>query len=615
MQAYNKIEQQSILTKDFEQALTDIMDKLIKKSTYIALVFFFSFCFLYAASLEDRKKGQMLQDLEVIRHIFEVSYAPAFWKREHIGWELDDAFQSAKKEVLTTPSITTKQFQCIVRRFAASMKDHHVSIKFFSTERASLPFSVKGAEGRYFINWIDPLRLPPSHHSLRIGDEILEFDGSPIATVIEDLQDIEGRSSNSKTDQSLAEISLTDRLGKKGDIVPKGAVKVKTQSLATRKVVTHQFRWNYTPEQIFNPLDFLESILGFAIKKQKAIQLPLDEEGEEFSIDLQELTADRDGGLGSYKSFLPRLGPVVWSEDQNAEAEKCLCLDVYIYQHPDAGPIGYIRIPNYDLSSFEMDVFGKTIELLDREVNALVIDQLHNPGGRVACLHRLASMLTNKPLIAPYHRIKITQKDVLDAHRAIESIERYAKKLEVLEKTDNPLIKSEDEEDDDYSFQELLFLKAWCEVIIEDWNRGETLTRPTPILYFDQINPHSKYMFTKPILILVDELDFSCADFLPAILQDNKRALVFGMRTAGAGGSVKKFQFPNQHGIASCSYTASIAERVGAQKIENLGIIPDIDYTISVDDLTNNYRGYVNAVNNALSLLLHKTASDSISQN
>ncbi|MDE2293130.1 MAG: hypothetical protein KGL53_13700, partial [Elusimicrobia bacterium] len=95
-------------------------------------------------------------------------------------------------------------------------------------------------------------------------------------------------------------------------------------------------------------------------------------------------------------------------------------------------------------------------------------------------------------------------------------------------------------------------------------------------------------------------LDFSCGDFFPAILQDNKRATVFGVRTSGAGGAVKATQFPNQFGIAGLSYTWTIALRTSGQPIENKGVTPDVSYDLTAEDIANGLSGYVKAVNDEL---------------
>lgn len=154
------------------------------------------------------------------------------------------------------------------------------------------------------------------------------------------------------------------------------------------------------------------------------------------------------------------------------------------------------------------------------------------------------------------------------------------------------------------NYQQELFYQAFSELILEEWNAGHTLTRPTPIEGVDMINPHPEFHYTKPILMLINELDMSGGDFMAAILQDNERATLFGCRTAGAGGVVERFKFPNQQGIALCSYTASIAERINLQKIEDLGVTPDIDYQLTVHDVQHHYEGYVSAVNQAVEALL-----------
>ena len=100
--------------------------------------------------------------------------------------------------------------------------------------------------------------------------------------------------------------------------------------------------------------------------------------------------------------------------------------------------------------------------------------------------------------------------------------------------------------------------------------------------------------------MLVNSLDFSCGDFFPAILQDNKRATILGTKTAGAGGYVLETSFLNLQGIAHFSYTGSIAFRLDGQPIENYGVTPDIVYNMTTYDLQNNYGQYTRTIQEAL---------------
>jgi C-terminal processing protease CtpA/Prc len=92
--------------------------------------------------------------------------------------------------------------------------------------------------------------------------------------------------------------------------------------------------------------------------------------------------------------------------------------------------------------------------------------------------------------------------------------------------------------------------------------------------------------YTHPLLVLVDEFSASGGDMFPAIIQDNHRGPLFGMRTMGAGGSVVAFN--------ATAYTESVfritvslmnrgrliqtAEFPLAPYIENIGVRPDIPF-------------------------------------
>ncbi len=573
---------------------------------------------LSASSLEDQRKAKMIQDLEIIKHHLEVGYAPAEWKKEHFGWDLETEFEKSKNQVLETSPMTTKQFQKIVRQFLASTKDHHVGVVFCSTEAATLPFSVKGIEDRYFISWVDPLRLPFSYYGIQVGDELLEFGGRPIATVVEELIEERGRTTNPKTDQAMAAAALTDRIGATGDEVPQGTILIKTRSNETGKLYSCQLMWAYTAEHVKDPLDFLQPLnfLGawkpISQEKEKPKTCMINPVHEHYA---QKMTGRR-GELGAYKSFLPPLGNIIWTredEDSSEEGFGCFCIDLnwyaYIYQHPAGHAVGYIRIPHYLGMDSHAKKFGEILAIMQEKTDALVIDQLNNFGGWVHFQNRLLSMLINEPLKTPYHRIKINQRDVFGAYQDLEMYKMMDLIFNSFSNDESSSVEEDEDSDLGFSFfnhQEILFRKALAEFILSEWDAGRRLTRPTPIEGVDMINPHPYMRYTKPIVMLINELDISGGDFLPATLQDGRRAILFGGRTAGAGGYVNHFEFPNVHGILRGGYTGSIAERanVDSQKIEDLGVHPDVKYELTVKDLQEGYQGYVDAVNETVYGLL-----------
>ena len=556
---------------------------------------------------QDQKKTKMIEDLEVIKHHFDIAYAPLEWKKEHLGWDLEEAYQKAKTQILDARSLTTKQFQGILRRFFNSLKDYHVSVQFYSTESATLPFMIRGAEGRYFIDWIDPLKLPPSHYGIAIGDELLEFDGQPIARAIESRLKEAGREVNpTATDLRLAEIDLTRRTGAKGDVVPKGSVMIKVASQAQEKAFNHQLHWMYQPEKIRNPFDlfsFLE-IAGLdekELKKDLLISSCLPNKHVDFrrflvGEDEKETTR---GGLGAFIPFLPLFAQPIWISQKFLDSTRQEGLEeikwyAYIYRH-EGHLFGYVRIPHYQVGFIELQQLGEILAFLDQNTDALVVDQLHNTGGMSDVLQTIASMFATDALQAPRNRMKLTQKEVMEAYQTLELIK--SNKDDFLQYFDG-------------DYQALLCVQDYLEEMIEEWNEGRTLTKPLYLGGVDCIKPHVMYRYTKPLVMLIDEADFSCGDVMPAIIQDNQRGALFGKKTAGAGGFISMLEFPNIHGIRACHYTSSIMERPNHhKKIENLGIEPDVPYELTVEDLTQGYRGYIDNVNKVLTELLEEEIS------
>lgn len=538
-------------------------------------------------------KEKMLVDLHYHQSLFESRYAPADWKRNFAHWSIREEVAKAKERILSLESPTIKDYQAILADVYNSTLDYHVRVEFYSTEKAYLPFALQEAEGRYFIVSIDRKQLPLNVFPFKVGDELLFFDGQPIAEAVADLERRmrAGGAANPKTDHALAVRTFTNRRGERGLPVPKGPVFIEGKSREGRSIAL-QTLWFYSEELIRGSKDsslsekpsFLESLSNLKMVASD------DLTKTSFSSDNGE---DGSHEIGAKRSPLPRLGEVLWMNDPS------FGFDAYLSKDEEGNKIGYVRISSYTsmatLSGIEE--FAGLMRFFEKNADLLVIDQLNNPGGYVFFSYALLSMLTDKPLKTPRHRWAITQEDVKSA---LDFIESYGHSdFSALFDGSNfgvgyPI---------DLNFA--YFSYAYAKFIVNQWNNGQRLTDSYFVAGADAINPSSKVNFTKPILFLINELDFSGGDFTPAVLQDNGRAILMGERTAGAGGVVVGSTYPNDLGVSLVRHTVSLAERADGSMIENLGVSPDIPYEVTAEDVQNGYQGYAKAILDVIKNMLN----------
>lgn len=535
---------------------------------------------LVSADVKDRMKSE----LDTIHGIVESYYAPADLKLQDHGWLLADEIEKAKDRVDAIYEVNNRKFQYILRDLFNSFKDYHVQIRFNSTEFSKLPFSVKSANGHYFVYYVDY----DLTSALTPGDEIISFDGKPIQTVINDLYELTPKA-NLLTDQAFAERSLTSRFADRGDVVPKGKVVLEIRQpgyTKTRKVTVN---WSHYPERIQQRMiasnesdEDLTPEAKFKKLKQKFVRLSPDFQRHQR---LNKVAEDDKGLLGSRKSYIPYLGKVIW------ESKDTSLFHAYTYSLPSGKKIGYIRIPTYSVESDEkcLKEFEDVIKLFNTTTDALVIDQINNPGGSVGYCFDLLSTLTSKDLLIPKDTRKITHRE---AHQAADFIDEIGPLLKYLENVLSAKEKA--------YFQGL---QRYYEFILAEWNNGKSLTDPFPDFGMEYIKPNPKVKYVKPILVVINEMDISCGDLFPAVLQDNSRATLFGTTTAGAGGIVERSEFGNQSGIDLISYTSSLAERPDGTYIEGRGVSPDIEYRLTEDDFKGGFKNYRDAINNAVNNL------------
>jgi hypothetical protein len=556
----------------------------------------------------------MIQDLDAVKYHMSIKYAPKEWKNEFLGWTLDSACDTAKGKIADQDLSTSKEYQKVFKDFLLSTQDYHVKPIFYSTELSLFPMQVKKVQGKYYLSFGLDLHMSLEDFiffddmddiedqydlalsTLQPGDEIVALDGMPIQELIEEIVDDQFGGNRTPTGYALAEKSLFIRYGKYGNTVPQGLFQITVRHKGSVIPRTYTLPWLHVPEWVMNKTlakgdaggdsigAKMERYMKRDFKVQYAEELltnPLDllkhnhlisKANSENENEEEDIEDHREKGM------LPELGEVIWETEIDQD------IYAYLFKSPKGQKIGYLYLPtfNYDSQGAEGKVedIAKILKHFNKESAALVLDITNNPGGNLFYTYGVLSTLTSTPMIVPSEREIIIQEDVYRAALIYKFME--------LEEAGDGY---EDDEDFEgatlsgYSFSKevLTGIKNYCREIIDSWEAGKTFTDPLYIYGIDKIMPHPEVQYNNPILLLVNELDFSCGDFFPAILQDNQRATLFGKTTAGAGGYVRGYQHSSRFGVMAYTLTGSIAMRPNGNPIENLGVTPDIHYIRAVN--------------------------------
>ncbi|MBI4425150.1 MAG: protease-like activity factor CPAF [Elusimicrobia bacterium] len=556
-----------------------------------------------------------LESFTFLARVYTEHYAPARWKKE-LGVDLLAEHRRIKAEIEAKPDMGQVEFQRLVKGFVTATRDFHAGIQFASTERSKLPLRIQQAEGKYWIAQIDRKKLPKSKFPFSVGDEVVEFGGRPVAEAVAELV---GVPNMERTDARIAEGRLTARARLTGAAVPQGEVAIKIRAGDSVREAT--LTWDYRPEGV--PLDvaaregglFPEAagggtggarearVAARATGLRQALKRLMPSLLHPFADDFSRFSEDDPNDkFAMGKSFVPYLGKPIWELELPDELKEDVNLEAYIYKNEEGRAIGVIRIPDYMGNEKSAAVFAGLIKAFQKNTEGLVIDQVNNPGGNMFYMNALISMLNDEPVAVPKHQAVIDESDAQWAAQLLEQFKKANSDQAAREalREDRAGFKLSASEEEGM----LEGIKKYAMELLAEFAAGRRLTNELALFGQEKINPHPEIRYAKPIVVLVNELDFSAADFFPSILQDAKRATIFGVRTGGAGGAVKSVEFPNQQGITGFSYTWTFARRPTGSPLENRGVEPDVAYEPTALDYRRNFAGYARAVNATMSGLL-----------
>jgi len=532
-------------------------------------------------------QAEMLRDLDIIHNTFLTRYAPREWKEQHCDWDAALQFELATQKITASPAISAVDFQSTIKTYLKSLKDYHVGCKLTSTENAYLPFEVRSSGGRYFVTKVNPRLIDTKIFKINVGDEVISFNGIPIAEIGEDIRSKIDRG-NYDTDVALADRLITDRGRMVGLDTPKGLLDVALIDKTTQLPKTYHMIWHEYPE-----------LYTFHYNK------PREKKSHKLShpmfVAADWITRPRADEEDEDKmSDLPRLGKVIWKNDKDN------IFQAYIFETEEGERVGFLRIGTFmpesifdeDNCENEMGELKEIIARFEESTQKLVLDTTNNGGGSVFYMYGILSLFAKEPLKLPTERINMEAGLIGEFRQSLRYVE-HVRCEESAKHYFNDIIDVVEP-----SYQYLEMYRAFARAVIAEWESGATLSSALPFYGFERINPNSEAVYTKPILLLVDERDFSCADFFPAVMQDNGRAVLMGNRTAGAGGAVFRRKLYSDSGVSFFTYTWTLGERsASGLPIENLGITPDVMYKHTPGDLQNGFAEYKAAILNQLKSL------------
>jgi hypothetical protein len=522
--------------------------------------------------------AQKLSDFEQLIGRIESNYGPLLLKPASIRLDLGKAKDEARAEIAATA--TNAEFYYAMVRFVARFKDGHFKLSLPTTLEASLPFGVDLIGGKVLIDDIDRTKLPESVFPFARGDEVVSFNGKPAMEVVQALAAYVPYG-NEKAVLRAAAMSLTRRAGATFP-VPQGTATVEIRRGHSASTDTVTIGWTRKGAALDEdwpggaPTPFAGLFSTFVGDAPSPLEKVQNLSVFDFGTELFGSSAERSYRCsGGTRVSLPTGAEIIQTDPFVA------------YTYPTAkGRVGYLRIPHYlpvnpvtGQAAYEeyLSRYAFVLRRLEKETVGLVIDQDHNCGGSVSYLESMVSLFALQPFKGLEFQFVASKENLLDFKSWLASAPKNTLEYEQASEV-YPLVE-------------------------DAWKKGEFLAAKTTFHGSEPIFPSAHTRYTKPVIVLIDELAGSGGDAFPAIMQGIGRAKLFGSQTGGLGGHVEE-QPSLSFSALKYRMTRSLFFHPNGAPIENNGAKPDFPYEITRTDFMYGYRNYRDAYTAALLTLI-----------
>jgi len=515
--------------------------------------------------------SQKEADFRYLASLYATYYAPLTWKNNVFQFDALNIEPWLAKVVATTSDL---DFYEVEAAYISSLNDTHVQLTLPSDFVAQLGFGVDLYDGTLLIDTINRTLLPVSQYPFVIGDELISIDGEDAVVLADKLAKYvpqgNPRAARRQGAQRLTSRSQS-RFPHAPDLGDSATVVTRRQNGAME---TYTIPWIKTGTPLeAGPIPSPKS----ARKRQQDLQETDSLQELRFSGVLPQDLDGVNGYGGRNPIFLGGLGPEFTRRLGGVTAD-FFYSGVFVF----AGlKIGYIRIPNYSPPSQPVAFrqFETEIMFMNANTDGLVIDEMRNTGGNLCFGEELARRLTPYEFRATGFALRPFWRRLLGFYNAYINAVATNQPPEVV----------------------AMYQTLYNEMLAAS-QEGRVVTNPLPIctsslMRQPLVADGSLIAYQKPIMVLIDDFSTSTADSFAGMMQDSGRALLYGMRSNGAGGNNTSYDAGN-YSESFVGMTLALQVRKdfmqmdgfpATQYIENVGVRPQIvnDY-MTKENLLNN---------------------------
>ncbi|MCX6593921.1 MAG: S41 family peptidase [Acidobacteria bacterium] len=551
------------------------------------------------AMLAQLTPEQRVQDLQTVAGMYAKRYAPANWKAAALGVNVLDLVPWIQRARAAKNDL---EYAEVLMEYVASFQDTHSSLSMTATFVASLGFFTDLYDGKVLIDLVDRSVLPARDYPFTEGDELVTLDGRPALEVGQELARFRG-AGNPRAGLRLGIQRITSRsqsaVPRAVDVGDEAVVEIRR---ASGELQTYRLKWNKSgfPIRTFGQVP--SPIISASASATAAETTPdaaepawrkVFYEMHMASDDLPELRRENPvvvnpetgqelspRGVLNYGSRF-----MVWNLPAGFTTRLGrLASDVFytgVYQS-EGQRIGYLRLGSFPTyTTAQLIQLEAEIAFFNANTDGLVIDVMRNTGGTICSASEIALRTVPGSHIHPGLAFRPTISRILAYDNAITQLRGLGAPS--------------------WSIELYTYIRN---LLAEAYNANRGMPGPIPICDWEYSIPSIPAAYRKPLIVLVDDFSTSTGDYFPALMQDNKRGKIVGMRTNGAGGSVIDVS-AGWYSETNTRVTESLMVRLESRNVpgfpvspyvENVGVRPDIelDY-MTRDNLVTAGRPFVEA--------------------